>query len=350
MNVDPALEAVKKQRLQGGLSRAVGVPRGTIAPNPSAGGSRGYDVHFRSSEIVNAQLGLPTEASGRSIRRWMGRLVPMVMTGNVGDVKIRGLDLYHLVMYRMIFPKASADEIRRFIFSANLWNPQIFSRVDITRTENILELSRKRASTTAYQALHPRNLLRRFLFWSQPLPIGIAGVPVHVLFDVDECALYTTSANRRFGKSLVGVSINEVGPYGSTDKWTLILGVDSWTFSHSNFRNVAGTTAQDFFFFVQGALARFAALGVRRIWLMDNLPAHFSPAIITAIYAAGHHIVPRAAYYPVDGPIEYVFNHVEIELRKRLYMIRTSADLVFHVNRIIGALGNFRATYNHVGY
>ena len=128
------------------------------------------------------------------------------------------------------------------------------------------------------------------------------------------------------------------------------MGIDSGTFKHSNFRNIAGTTAQDFLFFVMGVLARLAALGLRRIFIWDNLRAHFSPAIINAIYAAGHHICPRAAYYPVDGPIEYVFNHIEIELRKRLYMIRTSADLVFHVNRIIAGLGNFRATYHHVGY
>ena len=51
-------------------------------------------------------------------------------------------------MYRMIYPYASADEVRRLLFENNPNNPTIFSRCDIYRSEKIIGLTNKRGSTT----------------------------------------------------------------------------------------------------------------------------------------------------------------------------------------------------------
>jgi transposase len=42
---------------------------------------------------------------------------------------------------------------------------------------------------------------------------------------------------------------------------------------------------------------------------MDNLITHRVPIITQMIITAGHRIVYRAHYYPVDVTIEYVFNN-----------------------------------------
>ena len=44
---------------------------------------------------------------------------------------------------------------------------------------------------------------------------------------------------------------------------------------------------------------------------MDNLWSHRNQQMSAIIIGAGHRIVFCAPYYPVDGPIEYVFNTVQ---------------------------------------
>jgi hypothetical protein len=51
------------------------------------------------------------------------------------------------------------------------------------------KLTGKQASTEAYQAFTPRNLLRAELFWSSPPPLGVVGVSQAKLIDVDECGI-----------------------------------------------------------------------------------------------------------------------------------------------------------------
>ena len=62
----------------------------------------------------------------------------------------------------MIYPYASADEVRRFLFENNPNNPTIFSRCYIYRSEKIIGLTNKRGSTTASQAMEPHNIIRRW--------------------------------------------------------------------------------------------------------------------------------------------------------------------------------------------
>lgn len=53
----------------------------------------------------------------------------------------------------------------------------------------------------------------------------------------------------------------------------------------------------------------------RHCFTMDNLMTHKNPVVIQTILAAGHCIVYRAPYYPVDGPIKYVFNLIQQQLQ-----------------------------------
>ena len=84
--------------------------------------------------------------------------------------------------------------------------------------------------------------------------------------------------------------------------------------------------------------------------MWDNLRAHYSPEAARLIYQAGHQIIPRAPYYPCDGPIKYVFSQLELVLRARLFDIRTINDLIRNTQQVFASLTGFDATFQHCGY
>ena len=83
---------------------------------------------------------------------------------------------------------------------------------------------------------------------------------------------------------------------------------------------------------------------------MDNLNAHTNPTIFARIIGAGHRILFRAPYYPVDGPIEYVFNTVQNTLCLFMRDIVDMATLKVKVEEVIGSLDHFHNYFQHVGF
>ena len=77
-----------------------------------------------------------------------------------------------------------------------------------------------RGSTTAYQALLPRNLARIYVYWHSLYPAGIADIPKDDWIDFDEAAIFVKSCNRKSGKSFIGVRVREEGPYNHSEKYT----------------------------------------------------------------------------------------------------------------------------------
>jgi hypothetical protein len=49
-----------------------------------------------------------------------------------------------------------------------------------------VEITRKKASTKAYQAAHGYELHRRWAFWNCPPPLGVVRVLRRTFIDVDE--------------------------------------------------------------------------------------------------------------------------------------------------------------------
>ena len=71
----------------------------------------------------------------------------------------------------------------------------------------------------------------------------------------------------------------------------------------------------------------------------DNLTSHVNLVITQIIHAAGHRIIFRAPYYPVDGPIEYSFNTLfQQELNKKMHEVRTHPQLQEAVPDIISQI------------
>lgn len=181
------------------------------------------------------------------------------------------------------------------------------------------------------------------------MPMGVRGVHIVSLIDIDEMGIFLQSANRKCGKSISGVRCREAGVYGHDDKYTLIMAIGSNDFKHVSFENVPGTTAERFQAFIESLLPRLPPFPPK-VFLWDNLRAHYSPQVFEAIYRAGHAIRARPPYCPQDGPIEYVFNVIENDLTLRMYQIRTKDDLERHMYNVIAGVGNTDAFFVHCGY
>mmetsp|Transcript_21198 Transcript_21198/g.21603 ORF Transcript_21198/g.21603 Transcript_21198/m.21603 type:complete len:85 (-) Transcript_21198:203-457(-) len=83
---------------------------------------------------------------------------------------------------------------------------------------------------------------------------------------------------------------------------------------------------------------------------MDNLNTHHNAVILGEFQARSHRYCFRAPYYPVDGPIEYVFNTIENALQYRMYEVKDVNDLQQHVDAIIRTIPNFENYFTNVGY
>ena len=195
-----------------------------VNPDPSRGGARGYDVHFRDYQLEQHANGEEVKASLRSIQRWKKRIIPHEMTGNVRENAIPGRYILEVALYRAIWPKATADEVRAHVFRT-VEPAKVLSRRQVYTIESEhLGLTRKRGSTTAFNALLPINLNKRRLFWTTPYPTGLFQVPRSQIIDVDECALYIQTANRSYGKAPSGVRVREPGPFKEYEKLPKYLG------------------------------------------------------------------------------------------------------------------------------
>ena len=84
--------------------------------------------------------------------------------------------------------------------------------------------------------------------------------------------------------------------------------------------------------------------------MMDNLDAHRNNAVETLIFNAGHQIVFRAPYHPVDGTIEYIFNVIQCALRIQLHVIHDNDDFARELTNIITNIPGFSPFFEHVGF
>ena len=70
----------------------------------------------------------------------------------------------------------------------------------------------------------------------------------------------------------------------------------------------------------------------------------------TIIFNAGHRLAFRAPYYPVDGPIEYVFNTIQLMLGINNNAISDGPSLVQELGLCIGDIDNFEPYFEYCGY
>ena len=304
-------------------------------------------------DALNAgQAGVPVTPSHRSLDRWrINGTARLRQTGNAPATNLHGEHQLLLVIFRLVYPKALADEIRTFILNFSV-NPKLYSRQDISKREKELGLTRKKGSTTAFQAFTPINLARRQNFWHMAYPIGVRGTPRAQLIDIDECGMWLEKKQRAFGKALHNVRVRAPGVYGHGEKWTLIMGIDCADRVWVRLAKASGTTTAIFNNFVLNTILADPAVAASapRTLMWDNLSAHKSAVVFNTVTFAGHRVLLRPPYHPVDGPIGYVFNQLQNQLTLRAGEITDDLSFSNLVQNIIANLQGFDATFVHCGY
>ncbi len=284
-----------------------------------------------------------------------GDICLMIATGNRhAEREISGLVLEWLALYRAVLPKATLAECRAFLFNMDPTQPP-YSNSQVHRAEKLLDLKRKAASTTADFATLPINMLKRELYWTMPPPLGMVGVAVADIIDIDEAGFFLESSNRNFGKTVSCLRCSQNGVYGRGEKVNLLLAIsgdDATPMRWSEMWMEGGTTIERFHTFIERILDDLDQRFPQRsfVFTMDNLAAHKNPLITNAILNAGHRYVFRAPYWPVDGAVEYVFNAIQTQLRIYFNRINDMADLRNRINLIIGGFLSFVRFFTHVGF
>ncbi len=326
----------------------------------------GFDGPENEQIVHLRNLGL--YPSVQTVDRWVqrhiqhGHIQAFRRTGNHRSQReIKGRNLILLAFHRAILPKATIAEVNTFIFNMNQHDPnnQLHSYSQICRAESSLLITRKKGSTTAYQAMSPINLQRRHNFWHMPYPFGIVDIDPRDMIDLDEAGIYPQQTNRKYGKIAVGDRVREAGTYVRVRKLNVLMAIsgdDDEVNGGERWYEMweeGGTTIERFVAFLRRVIDEIGP-GTnerRRVFTMDNLAAHRNPAVHAMIVAAGHRLVFRAPYYPVDGPIEYVFNSIQnILCVLHMREIRDIEGLRIRIEEVIGSIDNFSNYFAHVGF
>jgi transposase len=277
-------------------------------------------------------------------------------TGNMfAEREILGRPLERLALFWVVHPKATYAEARAHLYNLD---PTVdpYSDSQVHRAKVLLDLRRKRASTTAAKAYTLRNLTWRHSYWNAPPPAGMLGVSPDDIIDIDETAFKLESSDRKYGYAVRELRCSDTGAYGAGKKINFLLAIngaregigmrwfDCW--------EGGGTTIHRFGDFIEMVLEdlRERHPGHSFVFTMDNLNTHHNAYIQTMIIADGHRIVYRAPYWPVDGAIEYVFNTIHSRLMEYFNRLQDLDDLRNRVILIVGQMENFHSYFINVGF
>ncbi len=95
--------------------------------------------------------------------------------------------------------------------------------------------------TSGYIAFTTRNLARRQMFWTEPWPFGIHGVPRCTMVDIDEFGLHLNAANKKYGSSPRGLEIRKPGNETKAESY---IASSFQYFSSYNFQLVVAFSAK----------------------------------------------------------------------------------------------------------
>lgn len=314
--------------------------------HPSKGGL-GYPVSQRAESIQNFDHGLPISASKASISRWKKRLHPKKRQKGQKN-HLNGEYLEILKYYRLTYPKAYLTEVSNALLQLSS-EPRIFHPSMISKAESALHLTWKRGSTAPRQQLSPEVVQRRENFFSQPPPLGIKGIPIGQLIDIDESGFNLQSTNRSYGKAFRGVRVIDRGNYSRTAQWNLILAICGD--GDFKFGKISTNTTDTivFYEYIQGVLSNLPP-NRQFYFLWDNLSVHNSPNISNLIHSYGHSVIPRPPYSPEYAPIELVFNCIDNKLMEDHFFVDSNNEFVQNLQTIVGGLHNFEAYFHHCHY
>jgi hypothetical protein len=256
------------------------------------------------------------------------------------------------------------------VFIANKANVvKIFNKKNISSALCGLGYTSKVTSTVAYQAFTQRNLLRRRLFWNEPWPIVIHGMPKRSLIIIDEFGLHLNAANKKYGSSPCGLKICKPGNNDrETFKLTIILAVEAGDPAVANglvgsltiprvwarISDEAGTTTGAYVNFVCHVMDTCDAVAdptLRQTIIHNNLTLHKLPEVYKVVRLQSHCVVCHPPYQPQVGPVEFAINQVCSRLEKRwseVSDLQTMRAVILHI--INYDIRNMEETFMYCGY
>ena len=364
---DPA-DLQAHARAQLGLSRQL-EQTSRVAPHPCLGGG-GYDAWFREEQLAKAQAGEVVDVSESSLRRWRERLHPYRQTGNKAREQVVGVDMINLVTFLRAWPEATLDEMAVFLY--NEGGP-LYSKKRLSERLAELEITKKRASTEAYQAQREDVQFRVWSFFNCPSPLGIFQVPRRKLIDVDEFGITMEKCNRTEGWALRVFRVRKDGHYHFGAKITVIFAIEPGdprlpqhvlgSVQHPRrwIRCVhgCGTTINIFRDFCDHVCTEIEQFGVQgtddhRIFIWDNLAAHHSAYVHQTVMGRDgpcqFSIVARPQYHPKFRPIEYKICELTNILRMRKQPNWTMQTLENEIYAAAASIETFDSTFVHCGY
>ena len=364
---DPA-DVEAHSRAKAGLSRQLRQPRREAA-DPSRGGS-GYDAWFRRQQLERAAAGEDVAVSSASLRRWNERLHPYRHTGNKSRGRLVGIDLINAVSFLTAWPETYIEELAVFVY--NEGGP-LFSRPALTERLQDLGITKKRASTEAYQAQREDVQFRVWSYWNCPSPLGVFQVPRRKLIDVDEFGITLEKCNRTGGWALKVFRVRKDGHYHHGSKITVLFAIEpgdpalppetrgSVERPRRWIRCIqgVGTTTnvfRDFCDHICTEIERFGVDGTddHRIFIWDNLAAHHSAYVHQTVTGRDgprrFSIVARPQYHPKYGPIEYKICELTNILRDRKQPDWNMRMLEDGIYQAAMSIKSFDSTFVHCGY
>jgi transposase len=322
--IDPA-DLVAQARSEAGLPREQQQHRQLIAPHPSRGGTQGYSVWYRIEQIEKFDNGQPIDVSVASIYRWKERLTPYRTNGGKGRTHLVGQDQLRLVMFLIAHPDASLDEMATYIFNEG---GGLYSTKILSKRLSELQITKKKASIEAYQAMRDDVQERVWAWFNTGPPTGIMGVPRRKLIDVDEFGVTLERCNRKGGWAPKFSRVRKDGHYNHGMKTTVLFAIEPGDpnlppASRGSLQNPRrwiwcvrgpGTTTIIFHDFIASICLDIEQHGHdgtddHRIFIWDNLAAHNAAYVHNMVVGRPgprmFSILARPQHHPKYGPIEY---------------------------------------------
>jgi len=208
-----------------------------------------------------------------------------------------------LALYRDSLPKATQAEVSAFLAVMNEHDPmyQPYSPSQITRAEDMLNLTRKRGSTMSFQAYDRFNLQWRDNYWNMPYPYGMADIKARDIIDIDEAGMELISANRRHGKAHRGERVREAGPYSKTGKVNILPAISDDSDNPDRWHEIWSGGGNTITLFIDVIRRIIGDIGpgtsiCRRCFTFNNLSFQLHQQIFALIYKARHRVVAQALY------------------------------------------------------
>jgi hypothetical protein len=130
-----------------------------------------------------------------------GDICPLHCTGfHHAEREVEGTDLEQLALYRSIILKATLSECRAYLYNNPTKDP--YSNLQVHRAEKLLGLKQKAASTTTDLAFLPQNMTLQEYYWTELYPLGMRGVSIADIINIDEAGFFLEHSNQKFGKTI----------------------------------------------------------------------------------------------------------------------------------------------------